>query len=82
MESIRDSIVSIPAALPGVLVMASNFISTSASSYLHFPLGSRGTPTSSSGLGDSSTSLPIPSSLVKEQWRLLFTADANAQVKA
>ena len=80
MESIRESLVSIPSSLPGVLVMATNFISESAStasSYLHHSLG---TPNSNGPADLSSSSFPIPSSLVKEQWRLLFTADANAQV--
>lgn len=104
MNSIRESLTSIPGAV-------TNFLSDTASvasSYINY-----GAATSTQGQSDalssrtpspttttesnfsyyeaesSSTgailitekSLPIPASLVKEQWRLIFTEDANATIK-
>lgn len=84
MNSLRDSIASIPGAL-------TNFISDSASTASTYIQRSSATPTSqstsqtisdgdgASNVTHSEKSLPIPASLVKEQWRLIFTSDANVQ---
>ncbi|CAD7003119.1 differentially expressed in FDCP 8 homolog [Ceratitis capitata] len=75
MNSVRGSLASIPGAL-------SSFISESASSLLQ-QNGCIATTAPdddvSSTTSQSDKSYPIPSSLVKEQWRLIFTSDANAQ---
>ncbi|KAM7357472.1 differentially expressed in FDCP 8 homolog isoform 2-T2 [Cochliomyia hominivorax] len=96
MNSLRDSLASIPGAV-------TNFISDTASvasSYIPISVGgfqghndstSTGSTTESinsfNEMESSSTgavlvsekSLPIPASLVKEQWRLIFTSDASEQ---
>lgn len=95
MNSLRDSLASIPGAV-------TNFISDTASvasSYIPISVGfhgqndsmSTGSTTESlnsfNEMDSSSTgavlisekSLPIPASLVKEQWRLIFTSDASEQ---
>ncbi|XP_017479836.1 PREDICTED: differentially expressed in FDCP 8 homolog isoform X2 [Rhagoletis zephyria] len=77
MNPIRGSLASIPGAL-------TTFISESASSLLQ----QNSVNNSATGVHDddvsstasqSDRSYPIPASLVKEQWRLIFTSDANAQ---
>ncbi|XP_037817892.1 differentially expressed in FDCP 8 homolog [Lucilia sericata] len=95
MNSLRDSLASIPGAV-------TNFISDTASvasSYIPINVGFQGqndtTSTDSTTeslnsfneMDSSSTgavlisekSLPIPASLIKEQWRLIFTSDASEQ---
>ncbi|EDV96252.1 differentially expressed in FDCP 8 homolog [Drosophila grimshawi] len=72
MSSWRDSINS----LPGAVAQFVNESASTATSYLH----------SQSSASEESApqhtdykALPIPASLVKEQWRLIFTSDANIQ---
>ncbi|XP_067648281.1 differentially expressed in FDCP 8 homolog isoform X2 [Eurosta solidaginis] len=84
MNSVRGSLASIPGAL-------TNFISESASnllpqnSFTGSDSGAVGSATTnndddvSSTASQSDKSYPIPASLVKEQWRLIFTSDANIQ---
>ncbi|XP_036337491.1 differentially expressed in FDCP 8 homolog [Rhagoletis pomonella] len=77
MNPIRGSLASIPGAL-------TTFISESASSLLqqnsvnNSATGAHDDDVSSTA-SQSDRSYPIPASLVKEQWRLIFTSDANAQ---
>ncbi|KAH8366019.1 hypothetical protein KR093_008308 [Drosophila rubida] len=76
MSSWRESLTS----LPGAVAQFVNDSASSASSYLHSQ-----SCTSTTGSEESAPqhtdykALPIPASLVKEQWRLIFTSDANIQ---
>ncbi|XP_053955411.1 differentially expressed in FDCP 8 homolog isoform X2 [Anastrepha ludens] len=77
MNPFRDSLASIPGAL-------TNLISESASSLLQHSSASNSAALApdddvSSTASQSDRSYPIPASLVKEQWRLIFTSDANVQ---
>nr|XP_036220543.1 differentially expressed in FDCP 8 homolog isoform X1 [Bactrocera oleae] len=77
MNPLRGSLASIPGAL-------SSFISESACTLLQHNSLNNSVPGTqdddvSSTTSQSDKSYPIPSSLVKEQWRLIFTSDANVQ---
>ncbi|XP_068148867.1 differentially expressed in FDCP 8 homolog [Drosophila tropicalis] len=85
MSSWRESLTSIPGTV-------AQFINENASNYLSASVtpttssnSSTGTASGADGseenpsLGRDHKSLPIPLSLVKEQWRLIFTSDANIQ---
>ncbi|KAI8041662.1 hypothetical protein M5D96_005927 [Drosophila gunungcola] len=85
MSSWRESLTSIPGTV-------AQLINESASSLLHTSssLGSTVGPLGSTGSGSEGDSeeggpqgeyraLPIPASLVREQWRLIFTSDASIQ---
>ncbi|XP_017096392.2 differentially expressed in FDCP 8 homolog [Drosophila bipectinata] len=78
MSSWRESLTSIPGSV-------AQFINESASSYLHQQPSTVGRADSDGGGSEESApqgeyrALPIPASLVREQWRLIFTSDANNQ---
>ncbi|XP_034658154.1 differentially expressed in FDCP 8 homolog [Drosophila subobscura] len=83
MSSWRDSLTNIPGTVANFI----NESASTASSYLHSQ-GPTRSPTPTATVGSVSEesvpqgeykALPIPSSLVKEQWRLIFTSDANIQ---
>ncbi|XP_030385692.1 differentially expressed in FDCP 8 homolog [Scaptodrosophila lebanonensis] len=77
MSSWRESLNSIP----GTVAAFVNESATTATNYLHLRPGTP-TPTTSEESGPQHSdykALPIPASLVKEQWRLIFTSDANVQ---
>lgn len=74
MSSWRDNLTS----LPGAVAQFVNGSASTASSYLHSQSCTSGSEESAPQHTDYKA-LPIPASLVKEQWRLIFTSDANIQ---
>ncbi|EDV51522.1 differentially expressed in FDCP 8 homolog [Drosophila erecta] len=89
MSSWRDSLTSIPGTVAQLInESASNLLHVSSSLGSTVGLGGSGSTGSGSEGGGSEESgpqsaeyraLPIPASLVREQWRLIFTSDANIQ---
>ncbi|KAM8709056.1 hypothetical protein ACLKA7_015947 [Drosophila subpalustris] len=75
MSSWRDSLTS----LPGAVAHFVNESASTASSYLHSQSCASGGSEESAPQHSDYKALPIPASLVKEQWRLIFTSDANIQ---
>lgn len=75
MSSWRDSLTS----LPGAVAQFVNESASTASSYLQSQTTcTSGSEESAPQHGDYKA-LPIPASLIKEQWRLIFSSDDNIQ---
>ncbi|XP_073838076.1 differentially expressed in FDCP 8 homolog isoform X2 [Musca autumnalis] len=97
MNTLRDSLASIPGAVQNLASVATNYYRNSQGqqndslSANEDRLSASSTPTTESlhsfneidsGSGAvliSEKSLPIPASLVKEQWRLIFNSEASVQ---
>ncbi|XP_030572553.1 differentially expressed in FDCP 8 homolog [Drosophila novamexicana] len=77
MSSWRENITSLPSAVAQFV----NESASTASTYLHSAHSGSGTSVSEESAPQHTDfkALPIPASLVKEQWRLIFTSDANIQ---
>ncbi|KAH8297685.1 hypothetical protein KR054_005654, partial [Drosophila jambulina] len=86
----RDSITSIPGAVAHILNESANTLLSHSSALSGATVGSSafsgGSGSGSDGGGSEEGAphgeyrgLPIPASLVREQWRLIFTSDANIQ---
>ncbi|XP_005191584.1 differentially expressed in FDCP 8 homolog isoform X3 [Musca domestica] len=100
MNTLRDSLASIPGAVQNLATAASNYYvaarnsqgqNDSLSTAAEDRLSASSTPTTESlhsfneidsasgAILVSEKSLPIPASLVKEQWRLIFNSEASVQ---
>ncbi|ALC46270.1 CG11534 [Drosophila busckii] len=76
MSSWRESLTSLPTTVAQFV----NDSASTASSYLHSHSSTDVSgPEESAPQHSDYRALPIPASLVKEQWRLIFTSDANIQ---
>ncbi|XP_017863007.1 PREDICTED: differentially expressed in FDCP 8 homolog [Drosophila arizonae] len=75
MSSWRESITNLPTAVAQFV----NESTSTASSYLNLSHSSSTVSEESAPQHTDYKALPIPASLVKEQWRLIFTSDANSQ---